>query len=216
MEECIFCKIINGEIPSFKIHEDNEIVAFLDVMPRSEGMCIVVPKKHYSHFNEDMDTSSKVFDMALMVGEKIRASLNPLAVFFSSMEAQVPHFHARVYPVYQDVIPLIENKPIDLGGIIINAWRPSFAGGVLVGITFHVDDTEGMNYLLDNKYGDDEHLNGVWGSQTGTEYMVFYENGGWYEYKCLWYYDSVLRTVSENYEYKEEKRLEDKYKNCKI
>lgn len=104
---------MSGEIPSFKVYEDDSVMGFLDVMPRSEGMCIVVPKKHYADFNEDLDTSSKVFDASVIVGEKIRKALDPLAVFFSSLKAQVPHFHARVYPVYKDTIPLIENKPIE-------------------------------------------------------------------------------------------------------
>jgi histidine triad (HIT) family protein len=114
MSDCIFCKIVKGEIPGFKVYEDADTVAFLDVMPRSQGMCIVVPKKHYQHFSEDMDSSSKAFDAALVVAEKIRKALGPLAVFFSSLEAQVPHFHVRVYPVYQDTVPLIENKPIEV------------------------------------------------------------------------------------------------------
>ncbi|OGI15358.1 hypothetical protein A3K63_05595 [Candidatus Micrarchaeota archaeon RBG_16_49_10] len=114
MSDCIFCKIVAGEIPGFKVYEDQETLAFLDVMPRSRGMCIVVPKKHYHRFDEDMDTSSKAFDAAIVVAEKIQRSLNPLAIFFSVLEAQVPHFHVRVYPAYQDSIPLIENKPMEV------------------------------------------------------------------------------------------------------
>jgi histidine triad (HIT) family protein len=113
MNDCIFCKIINGEIPSHKVYEDEDCVAFLDVMPRSKGMCLVVPKKHYNSFDDDFDTSSRVFDAALIVGEKIKRSLEPLAVFFSVIQAQVPHFHVRVYPVYKDQIPLGENQPIE-------------------------------------------------------------------------------------------------------
>ncbi len=114
MNECIFCKIIKGEIPYHKVYEDDDCVAFLDVMPRSKGMCLVVPKKHYMFFDEDFDTSSKVFDAALIVGEKIKKSLNPPTIFFSCIQAQVPHFHIRVYPVYKDQIPLGENKPIEI------------------------------------------------------------------------------------------------------
>jgi len=114
MDECIFCKIIKGEIPSHKVYEDDNCVAFLDVMPRSKGMCLVVPKKHYVFFDDDFDTSSKVFDAALIVGEKIKKSLKPLTIFFSAIQAQVPHFHVRVYPVYKDQIPLGENKPIEI------------------------------------------------------------------------------------------------------
>lgn len=113
MDDCIFCKIVKGEIPSYKVYEDEDCVAFLDVMPRSKGMCLVVPKKHYIFFDEDFDTSSKIFNAALIVGEKIKKSLEPLTIFFSAIQAQVPHFHIRVYPVYKDQIPLGENKPIE-------------------------------------------------------------------------------------------------------
>jgi histidine triad (HIT) family protein len=47
MEDCIFCKIINGKIPSAKIYEDASIVSFLDIMPANKGHCLVLPKKHY-------------------------------------------------------------------------------------------------------------------------------------------------------------------------
>ncbi|MEM5793340.1 MAG: HIT domain-containing protein [Candidatus Aenigmatarchaeota archaeon] len=114
MNDCIFCKIAKKEIPSFIVYEDEECVGFLDVMPRSKGMCIVVPKKHYLSFDEDFDTSSKVFSSALIVAEKIKEALNPITIFFSSIFSQIPHFHVRVYPVYNDQIPLIENKPLEV------------------------------------------------------------------------------------------------------
>ena len=47
MEDCIFCKIINGKIPSAKVYEDNSVISFLDIMPANKGHCLVVPKKHY-------------------------------------------------------------------------------------------------------------------------------------------------------------------------
>lgn len=113
MNECIFCKLVRKEIPSKVVYEDDTCVAFLDVMPRSKGMCLVVPKKHYTFFDEDFDISSKAFDIALIIGKKIKESLEPLTVFFSVIQAQVPHFHIRVYPVYEDQIPLGENQPIE-------------------------------------------------------------------------------------------------------
>jgi len=113
MNDCIFCKIVRKEIPSFIIYEDENCISFLDIMPRSKGMCIVVPKKHYEYFNDDFDTSSKVFNSALIVGEKLKKSLNPLTIFFSSLYSQIPHFHIRVYPVYNDQLPIIENRQIE-------------------------------------------------------------------------------------------------------
>ena len=46
MEDCIFCKIIGGKIPSAKIYEDSYVIGFLDIMPANKGHCLVVPKKH--------------------------------------------------------------------------------------------------------------------------------------------------------------------------
>ena len=47
MEDCIFCKIIAGEIPSTKVYEDDDVVAFLDITQTTKGHTLVVPKKHY-------------------------------------------------------------------------------------------------------------------------------------------------------------------------
>jgi len=112
VDECIFCKIVRREIPSQLVYEDNDAMAFLDINPRSKGMCIVIPKQHYATYDENLEMSSKLFDKALIVAEKIKKSLKPMTIFFSIMSAQVPHFHIRVYPVYENQAPLFENKPI--------------------------------------------------------------------------------------------------------
>jgi histidine triad (HIT) family protein len=113
VDECIFCKIVSKEIPSLIVQEDEDSVVFLDINPRSKGMCIVVPKQHFETFEQNREAASKLFDKAMIVAEKIQKALNPITVFMSVMQAQVPHFHIRVYPVYKDQIPLIENKPIE-------------------------------------------------------------------------------------------------------
>ena len=46
MEECIFCRIVDGKIPAAKIYEDGKVVSFLDIMPANKGHCLVVPKQH--------------------------------------------------------------------------------------------------------------------------------------------------------------------------
>ena len=51
-EECIFCRIIKGDIPSCKIYEDDAVLAFLDIGPLSEGHCLVIPKQHYNRLEE--------------------------------------------------------------------------------------------------------------------------------------------------------------------
>ena len=51
-DDCIFCKIIKGDIPAHKIYEDENILAFLDISPVSEGHCLVVPKDHYDRLDD--------------------------------------------------------------------------------------------------------------------------------------------------------------------
>ncbi len=52
MNDCIFCKIIRGEIPSSKVFENEKILAFLDINPVSKGHTLVIPKTHYAGFSE--------------------------------------------------------------------------------------------------------------------------------------------------------------------
>lgn len=114
MPECIFCEIVKKKIPVRTVYEDDYSIAFLDITPRSKGMCLVLPKQHFSTFDENTELANNTFNAAMTVGKKLTLSLNPLAVFFSVMQAKIPHFHIRVYPVYEDQIPLIENKPIEI------------------------------------------------------------------------------------------------------
>jgi histidine triad (HIT) family protein len=96
------------------VYEDAQTLAFLDITPRSRGMCIVIPKRHIEEFSQDMDLAKETFETALIVEQKIMKALNPLAVFIALLPSQVPHAHIRVYPVYEKEIPLIENKPIQI------------------------------------------------------------------------------------------------------
>ncbi|WP_321388257.1 HIT family protein [uncultured Enterococcus sp.] len=62
MEDCIFCKIINQEIPSYKIYEDEIVYAFLDISQVTKGHTLVVPKKHVTDiFEYDADLAADVF-----------------------------------------------------------------------------------------------------------------------------------------------------------
>lgn len=51
MENCLFCKIVAGELPSAKIYEDDEVLAFLDINPVNPGHTLVIPKEHYENFS---------------------------------------------------------------------------------------------------------------------------------------------------------------------
>ena len=111
-DKCVFCDIVSKKIKSFVVYEDLNSIAFLDIMPRSAGMTLVVPKQHYTEFDENLESSTATFQTAQMVGKMIKKALSPVTVDFSIIPSkEVPHFHIRVYPVYENEIPLVENQP---------------------------------------------------------------------------------------------------------
>jgi len=115
---CVFCQIANKQTLAKIVYEDDNSIAFLDRFPRSKGMTILVPKQHYKDFDENFELSQKVFSSALIVAEMIKQALDPLSISFSIIESgEIPHFHIRVYPVYEDQIPLIENKPFETSDV---------------------------------------------------------------------------------------------------
>lgn len=104
MSDCIFCKIVAKEIPCEKIYEDDDVMAFLDIRPISEGHTIVIPKKHI----QDLETISheELFDLASMVKNIGLAMINGLgvkgySVFMDNKSVanqHVPHIHFHVVP----------------------------------------------------------------------------------------------------------------------
>ena len=73
MEDCVFCKIIKGDIPSYKIYEDNFVYAFLDINPSSPGHTLVVPKKHSENiFDIEKDDLKQVIFASKEIAKKMR------------------------------------------------------------------------------------------------------------------------------------------------
>jgi histidine triad (HIT) family protein len=107
-DNCIFCKIIKGEIPSSKVYEDEKIIAFLDIGPINKGHTLVIPKEHYETLLEVPD--SIIFDIALAtkkIGEKIKKKLGVKG--FNIMQSNgkaagqlVPHYHVHVIPRFDN------------------------------------------------------------------------------------------------------------------
>ena len=111
VDKCVFCDIVNKKTKAFVVYEDLNSIAFLDIMPRSTGMTLVVPKQHYMEFDENLESSTSTFQAAQIVAKKIKKALNPITIDFSIIPSkEVPHFHIRVYPVYENEIPLVENQ----------------------------------------------------------------------------------------------------------
>ena len=73
MEDCIFCKIVNGEIPSFKVYEDDTVFAFLDINPLSRGHVLVLSKEHYENILEvPEDTYAHMAKMTKKISDKVQ------------------------------------------------------------------------------------------------------------------------------------------------
>lgn len=107
MKDCLFCKIINKEIPSSTVYEDDLIKAFLDINPTTNGHMLIIPKKH--HVNV-MDIDEDVVSHALKV---IREKLYPMLkenlgcdgltiVQNNEYGQEVKHYHIHLIPRYQD------------------------------------------------------------------------------------------------------------------
>jgi histidine triad (HIT) family protein len=106
---------VQGKIPAKTVYEDEDCIAFLDRMPRSRGMTLVVPKKHYSNFDEDFKTSAKLFESALKVAKMVKDGLQPKSVSLAVIASpKVPHFHVRIYPVYEGQVPLGESPAMEV------------------------------------------------------------------------------------------------------
>ena len=104
--DCIFCKIVEGKIPSLKIYEDDVILAFLDINPDSNGHTLIIPKKHYKDIN-DIDEKtlfhiySKAKDIMKLLEEKLNADGFSLLQNNGSVQ-EVKHYHLHIKPYYSN------------------------------------------------------------------------------------------------------------------
>ncbi len=102
----VFCRIIEGELPSSKVYEDDDVLAILDVSPVAKGHCLVMPKKHYrDYLSTPKDTLHKVMDVAQRIGQAEVSVLGAKGINIltnvGEMAGQsVPHFHVHVIPRY--------------------------------------------------------------------------------------------------------------------
>lgn len=111
-DDCIFCKIAAGEIPSYKIWEDEEFLAFLDIFPNTKGMTLLIPKNHYDSYSFDMPDD--VFTRMLLASKKLGKHIDKkLGVERTALVMEgmgVNHVHVKLYPLHglgKDFKPVI-------------------------------------------------------------------------------------------------------------
>lgn len=127
MKDCIFCKIINGEMPSYKIYEDDFCLAFLDISNDIYGHTLVIPKKHYENVMTcDNKTLSRVMETCKKIGMHYVKDcgfdgFNILNACGKAAEQSVFHVHFHILPRKADdgekVFPTLSGSKVDMSEV---------------------------------------------------------------------------------------------------
>jgi len=101
---CVFCKIITGEIPSYKIYEDDQVFAFLDIKPVHPGHTLVISKKHVANLEEISETDLQAVILTVKkIGQMLKNKLGVLGYNVSLNNdpvagQEIPHLHFHIIP----------------------------------------------------------------------------------------------------------------------
>jgi histidine triad (HIT) family protein len=111
----IFTRIINGEIPCYKVAEDERYFAFLDINPMTKGHTLVIPKCEEDYiFNLDDETYSGLMLFAKKVAVAIDAAIPCKRVGVAVMGMEVPHTHVHLIPITKESDMIISNPKLTL------------------------------------------------------------------------------------------------------
>ncbi|MBQ8845150.1 MAG: HIT family protein [Clostridia bacterium] len=126
MENCLFCKIINGEIPSYKIYENDYVYAFLDIANDYFGHTLVIPKKHFENvFDCEDDYLSEIIKAVKLISNHYKnlgfSGVNVINASGKDAEQSVFHLHFHILPRKENdgnkIWPTKEKKDFDLAKI---------------------------------------------------------------------------------------------------
>ncbi len=97
MDNCIFCKIVKGEIPSYKVYEDDHFLAFLDIHPQSPGHTQIIPKNHY-RWVWDVPNAGEYFEVAKKVALAQQKAFSTDFILSKIVGDEVAHAHIWIFP----------------------------------------------------------------------------------------------------------------------
>lgn len=97
MNDCIFCKIVRGEIPSYKVYENDDFLAFLDINPQSPGHVQVIPKKHY-RWVWDIPTVGQYFEVVRKIALAQQKAFKTDFILSKIIGDEVSHAHIWIFP----------------------------------------------------------------------------------------------------------------------
>ena len=97
MKDCIFCKIVNKEIPAYIVYEDDDFLAFLDIHPHTPGHVQVIPKKH-CRWVWDLPNIGEYFEVVRKIALAQRKAFDTEWILSKIVGDEVPHAHIWVFP----------------------------------------------------------------------------------------------------------------------
>lgn len=121
-DDCIFCKLANGDIPTRKLYEDDKFVVIMDMGPATKGHSLIIPKDHYANlFEMPTDLAAEAMKLAQKMAIKMTAALKAdgFNLVQNNGEAAgqtVFHFHLHLIPRYKDDEPCITWTPQTVSG----------------------------------------------------------------------------------------------------
>lgn len=116
--ECLFCKIINGDIPCTKVYENDKVLSFMDINPMSEGHLLVIPKHHGVTINEVPEKDFlAVMSAVKKIAQAVKEALNPDGMNILQLNGEaanqvVPHLHVHIVPRWSG------------DGLTVSRWDP--------------------------------------------------------------------------------------------
>lgn len=120
MQNCLFCKLVAGEIPSLKVYEDDDTVSFMELNPSAPGHVMVILKKHGNNILEYSQVElGKLMGSVQSIAKKIEKALNPdsITIGINHKERRgVPHLHVHLIPRWEKdkggiIQSVVKNKP---------------------------------------------------------------------------------------------------------
>ncbi|MCI1931392.1 MAG: HIT family protein [Clostridia bacterium] len=137
MDDCIFCKIIKGEIPSATVYEDDEFKAILDRFPANQGHVLVMPKKHIQNvFEIDPETAGRLYTLTTKIAKVMKETIG-----FENMNIvqnngpvagqTVQHFHVHLIPRYENDTVSVTWKQLELTDEQIEDMRKKLSKAII-------------------------------------------------------------------------------------
>ncbi len=100
-EDCIFCKIVAGEVPSYSVYEDKDCLGILDIHPASKGHTVLIAKGHYETIDElPDDTFSSVMLASKTIARHLKETYELDRVAQAVIGLDVPHAHVNIIPIF--------------------------------------------------------------------------------------------------------------------